>query len=281
MRNEMIKHYFLSVVILTAFGCGIRVGNPDGSKDSDDSTSNNSVEQPMGSISFSLTDAAIDSAAKVFVRIAAIHVKRADSDDWLEIPKEVPDEIDLLTLQDGNTAPLAAISKIGAGVFTHVRLKLSESQPARIVLKDGRQYPLNVPSGSETGLKINQKFEVIEGEDLRLIVDFDLRKSVVVLGQGNGEERYLLKPTLRMIPEALAQVYEVSADGDNGSVVCAYLVEVPFDEEDSCMNSVTSAILRSGAAKLPFLNPGQYKFIVFYSDGSSKDLGVKKVGEAQ
>jgi hypothetical protein len=58
-----------------------------------------------------------------------------------------------------------------------------------------------IPSGSETGLKLNTPFTVYTGRNTDLTIDFDLRKSVHNPdGQvGPAGLVYLLRPTLRLL----------------------------------------------------------------------------------
>jgi hypothetical protein len=66
-----------------------------------------------------------------------------------------------------------------------------------IDLQTGERYPLFVPSGSETGLKLVRGFTVAAGGANHFIIDFDLRKSVVAPpGQAPN---YFLKPALRLV----------------------------------------------------------------------------------
>ena len=69
----------------------------------------------------------------------------------------------------------------------------------------GGQCELRVPSGDETGLKVNRAFTVGVGAITDLTIDFDLRKSIV---EPPGQESdpavcdgqaYLLKPVLRVV----------------------------------------------------------------------------------
>ncbi|OOZ38823.1 hypothetical protein BOW53_14040 [Solemya pervernicosa gill symbiont] len=60
----------------------------------------------------------------------------------------------------------------------------------------GNQYELDIPSGAQTGLKLNRSFEVPEGMSVDLTIDFDLRKSIHMPSSGTD---YKLRPTLRSV----------------------------------------------------------------------------------
>jgi len=57
-----------------------------------------------------------------------------------------------------------------------LRLKVITSQiemHSYIELDDGSQHPLYVPSGNETGLKLNQGFDISDGGAISFTIDFD------------------------------------------------------------------------------------------------------------
>lgn len=64
-----------------------------------------------------------------------------------------------------------------------------------IELDDGL-YSLYIPSGDETGLKLNSGFTVLAGGSHDFVIDFDLRKSV---NDPRGFADYRLIPSLRLI----------------------------------------------------------------------------------
>ena len=124
-----------------------------------------------------------------------------DSDPHIE-------SIDLLQQTGGASALLLDGVDLPAGKVNWVRLILAV-EAGEIVLSTGA-FPLTVPSGSQTGLKLNQGFEVpIDGE-AKVFIDFDVRKSVVEV-HSSVPPSYKLKPTLRMVEDFGAIVGEVDA----------------------------------------------------------------------
>jgi len=106
-------------------------------------------------------------------------------------------------LRDGRTANLLEGQAVLPGNYEWLRLKISAEQNlqngSRIRLRDGRQFPLYIPSGAETGLKLNRPFTIAQGGVTRLVIDFDLRKSVVA--PPGLAPNWILRPTLRMFDE--------------------------------------------------------------------------------
>jgi hypothetical protein len=125
-----------------------------------------------------------------------------------------PRAIDLLQLSDGRTTDLVSGLAVEAGEYDWVRLMITAEQNLQsgsyIRLRDGRQFPLYIPSGAETGLKLQRRFAVAQGSVTRLVIDFDLRKSVVAPpGQAPN---WLLRPALRLVDELQVGRVEGSVD---------------------------------------------------------------------
>jgi hypothetical protein len=88
-----------------------------------------------------------------------------------------------------------------------------------ITLSNGSQYPLYIPSGAQTGLKLVNPFTVAQGSTTSLLVEFDLRKSITA-PPGQGPD-YVLKPALRIINEL--QVGKIAASVNLAALAAAQL----------------------------------------------------------
>lgn len=125
--------------------------------------------------------------------------------------------VDLLTLTGGNSLPLLDDQSVPAGDYAWIRLALDDDNPGEIVLDDGTVHALKIPSGAQTGLKINGGLSVTAGTENHVVIDFDLRKSVHKAGN-----KYLLRPTLKLV--------RLDDDSDDNSLSGSWLVEnVPAD----------------------------------------------------
>ncbi|MGH7731312.1 MAG: DUF4382 domain-containing protein [Candidatus Eiseniibacteriota bacterium] len=111
----------------------------------------------------------------------------ANETAW-EVVNDAPATYDLLTLRGGAFATLAE-AIVPAGAYTQIRLKIGEGSN---VVVDGTSYPLVVPSGAKSGLKLIHNFTVASGGVADLTVDFDAEKSVFETVDG----RWHLKPTI-------------------------------------------------------------------------------------
>jgi hypothetical protein len=98
---------------------------------------------------------------------------------------------DLLTLVEEPV--YLGTADLPADTYTQVRLMLGTDNSI-VLAEDGEPRPLEVPSGQKTGIKIVGDFEVREGFETSVTLDFDAQESVNVTGNG----RYQLRPTVRI-----------------------------------------------------------------------------------
>ncbi len=164
-----------------------------------------------GRISLAVTDAPLDDARSVVVQFSGVAFKREGSDpERVENLSPSPRQIDLLQFQQGRAAVLIDGATLPAGRYEWVRL-IVDNQPnvrdSYLVLDSGAECELRVPSGAESGLKLNRGFTLPADGSVALTVDFDLRKSIhAPPGQGgsglNCSQGYLMRPTLRLVDNA-------------------------------------------------------------------------------
>lgn len=79
-----------------------------------------------------------------------------------------------------------------SGTVEQIRLVLG---PNSTLVVNGNTVPLTVPSGEESGLKVNVRSATAVNGVVELLVDFDANQSIVAEGNGG----YHLKPVLRAI----------------------------------------------------------------------------------
>jgi Domain of unknown function (DUF4382) len=157
------------------------------------------AETPMGRISLGITDAPVDGATAVVVKFTAVELKPEDGNAFT-INLTPAQSVDLLVLAGGGSRALLENHSVPAGRYQSIRLLIEaqQNQPSSYIdFASGARYPLYVPSGSESGLKLIRGFTVAAGSNSNFTIDFDLRKSVIAPpGQAPN---YLLKPVLRMV----------------------------------------------------------------------------------
>ena len=81
-----------------------------------------------------------------------------------------------MQLANGATALLGEAG-LAPGHYTQIRLLLIDSCQ---VVAEGESYPLYIPSGSESGIKLNHQFEIEAGKlyELLLGIQFKLHMSI-------------------------------------------------------------------------------------------------------
>lgn len=126
---------------------------------------------------------------------------------------EAGETFNLLDLQNGVTTALGS-TDMEAGSFHQVRLIVSE---ASILLIDGREFDLFIPSGAQTGIKVLIPNGSVEnGSETQLTLDFDVSESFVVLGNPDtpaGINGFIFKPVVRPVGMT---VNGEPADADEG-----------------------------------------------------------------
>jgi Domain of unknown function (DUF4382) len=158
-----------------------------------DQTTNVDPDDQNGRLKMYLVDspAALDS---VIICVTRVEVHRAGSDStsgWFII-NDSTRYFDLLRLTNGASAILGDTS-LPAGQYTQIRLIIGEGS---YVIDQGVKHDLEIPSGSQTGLKLIHQFTIESGKLYELLLDFNVEKSIIITGNG----KYKLKPTIRVIP---------------------------------------------------------------------------------
>ncbi|PSQ99089.1 MAG: hypothetical protein BRD48_05125 [Bacteroidetes bacterium QS_9_68_14] len=157
-----------------------------------------------GTLQVMLTDAPFpfESAEAANVTIErVVALPASDSPDVEEnnrfVLTDETQSFNLLELRDGVTAPLAG-EELPAGTYEQIRLILGEE--ASVVMDDGTTYDLQVPSGTQTGVKVLlEGLDISAGEETELTLDFDVSKSFVTKGNPGapgGVQGFLFKPVV-------------------------------------------------------------------------------------
>lgn len=199
-------------------------------------------------VSVSLTDAPVEDAQEVWIKVTGIAFKPEGSAP--EIVKDfTPRSLNLLAYQQGRTALLLDKVPFEPGRYQWIRL-LIESEPNvrdSYAMVNGQECELRVPSGAESGLKLNRGLTVPAAGSLALTLDFDLRQSLhAPPGQRSGTtgactQGYLLRPTIRLVDDASVGAIAGTVKFDSGTVPTdckpkVYVYEgsvTPDDVEDS------------------------------------------------
>lgn len=276
------KQLFQSVAVMSllsfAVGCGSGGG---GSESSDGSSSGGS-----GTLSLLLQDAFSESYQAVYVTITEVQVckgRNQDNDcDW-QVVASPGKTYNLLELRNGVREQLG-IAELEAGSYTQMRLIIGNdpdngmnllSQPHKhanyVITTPGDEiYPLKVPSGFQTGIKIVHGFVIEENETTELILDFDASKSVVRAGASG---KWLLKPTIKVLETASYSIVSgtVSANSRGAIITIApppsttplqeALVSAQQILPDGNPEGIASTKSEEDGKYALFISPGTYNIV--------------------
>jgi len=182
---------------------------------------NDSESGGKGTLVLTLTDAPFPSSLvdKALVTIDKIEIRSTalagtesstvqdgtdDNSKFIVLYEGEGLEFDLLDLQNGITTEVLSM-EMEAGSYDLIRMHVAN---AEIILKDGTNHKMKIPSGSSSGLKIKISPELVieSGVESEVVLDFDVSKSFIVQGNPKtpaGIKGFIFKPVLR----AMCQKY--------------------------------------------------------------------------
>lgn len=155
--------------------------------------SSNEVDDPVapntarGTLRLFLTDQPVD-LKEVWVTITDIEVHKTGG-AWIQFAGS-NDSIDLLTLEGKQT--LLEAAALEEGKYTGIRFFVSEGH---IIDTDAERCELKVPSGK---IHIPVNFDIEQGGETSILLDFDAEKSVHVVRTGKNE-RCNLRPVIHPV----------------------------------------------------------------------------------
>lgn len=122
-----------------------------------------------------LTDAPGDyEEVNVEIEGVEIHASETDNGNGWQALNVDDHVISLLDLTNGKDTLLGSV-EIPAGKISQIRLKLGDNNTAMI---DGKTYNLTIPSGSQSGLKLQVHETFVEGVTYKILLDFDVARSI-------------------------------------------------------------------------------------------------------
>jgi Domain of unknown function (DUF4382) len=162
-----------------------------------------------GRLAISLTDAPACGYDAVNITVEKIRIHQsgtANENDsgWSEIVLNPAKRVNLVNLTNGVLEKLGEVP-LAQGKYTQLRLVLAENSTtnplANSVVPTGKQeVALTTPSGTKSGEKLIQAFDVADGTLVDLVLDFDACKSIVARGNG----AFNLKPVIAVVPKVVS-----------------------------------------------------------------------------
>ena len=205
-RNAYLKGLLIAVTVGASFGL-------PACSDEDASTGS----QAVGSLEMRLADISptspglgalasgselhlpgVEAITVIFSGVEVHRSANAGNNDagWVEVlDRSLPvaqRSFDLLEVANGNFEVLG-LTTLAAGTYQQVRIVI---QDATITI-NGEASPLWISSGSQTGLKLNHTFTVVDGQPTILTLDFDAEQSLKEEPSGSGN--FFLIPVIGVV----------------------------------------------------------------------------------
>jgi hypothetical protein len=223
-----------------------------------------------------LTDAPGDYQ-EVNVEIKGVEIHTSENDDeqgWTSL--QVNGGVyNLLKLTNGLDTLLAE-QEIPAGKISQIRLMLGDGNTIKV---GGDVFDLGVPSGEQSGLKLQIHETLAEGITYKILLDFDVARSVLL----TGNKSYKLKPVIRTITEAQNGAIKGSVTPEESNPAI-YAIAGQDTLGTTYSDSTGHFLLRgipAGSYELVFIPATGYKVVekdpVTVQTGVVTDVGVMEI----
>ncbi|MBI3544277.1 MAG: DUF4382 domain-containing protein [Deltaproteobacteria bacterium] len=184
---------------------------------------------------------------------------------------EASQTIDLVQLRNGIAADLVSLD-VPTGDYDQVRLFVSGGI---VVMTDGRTYDLKVPSGSETGIKVNLTPAIhVTGQlSSDLLLDFDLAKSFVPQGGGHtidGISGFHFNPVVRASNLTTAGTLSGTTYDDLGTPGVL--------SDDETLDSAVIAVSQNGQEVAEAISDADGHYALIGLPAGSYDVAVSRPG---
>lgn len=211
----------------------------------------------MGTMEVRLHDAPGDyDEVNVFIERVEVN-REGDPEGWITI-SEPGQAFNLIELSNGAYEVLGE-AQLEAGTYHQIRLILGDEGHSVVI--DSVEHDLFIPSGAQTGVKLQVDAEISEGIEYVLLLDFDAGRSVVEAGQSQALD-YLLKPVIKATNEAIT-------GNIDGTIVPADAEPIVYALADGDTLSSTYADTTTGYFRLIGLEEGSYTISI---DPSNTDF---------
>jgi hypothetical protein len=165
------------------------------------------VDPASSTLRIDLTDAPVTGVTKVWVQFTGIEVKPLGGQAQ-QFTFSPPKGYDLMLLQQGNAATLLGDSTVDAGQYEWIRLMPDTAPGALYIEGPGGRRNIRIPSGFDSGLKLQRGFVMPAGGRADFTIDFDVARSL--LAPPGQAPDVLMKPVLRLVDNIQAGTLEGS-----------------------------------------------------------------------
>lgn len=203
-------------------------------------------------------------AVNIVIDSVQAHIASSDTTSGWVTLSSTPETYNLLVLVNGANAVIGKAS-VPAGQYSQVRLYIGSGSN---VVVSGISYPLTVPSGTQSGLKLNVDATVQSNITYVMTLDFNANESIVSAG-GIVNSKFLLKPVIRVITTPSNGAIEgIAAPAGARPSVMAF----------SSSDTVSTIADTSGHFVVGYLPSGTYSVELTPSDTTYNDTTIANVG---
>lgn len=252
-------------------------------------SSNDDLDKTKGKVLIEMTDAPADNAEVKGTFITVTEVKV----DGKAVEGFSKQTIEISAYHSGEVMMLVE-EQLEAGTYQEVSIVLDAAKDDRgnspgcyVLTDDGNKHALSVESGGKFELAVNKEFMVESESTTNLVIDFDLRKSIVAdTTAGEPEYQFVseteLNSAVRVVDKNESGTVKGKLQGTFNANTEVYvylykkgsfnlLTETVATGSNKVLfaNAVTSAKVQSdGSYVLPFVEEGSYEMhVAAYSKG--------------
>ena len=210
-----------------------------------------------GTMNVHLVDGPADYAA-VNLDIREVNI-RVDG-GWITLgtPNRV---VNLLDLTGGVAETLVDGAALPAGSYGQMRLVLGPDNS--VVLNDGTEFALKVPSGQQSGVKFPVHVDVAPNTTADVFIDFDAHRSIFVHAAGKSG-KYMMRPVVRAVDRVVTGAATGKlTDKLSGAPLGGVTVTAQVIDEDGVPRIVrTTKTGADGSYSLDLLDVGTTYYVV-------------------
>lgn len=226
-----------------------------------------------GTVSLKLGDASSADYKAVYVTVEEISVHAVSGGSWIVVASP-GGTYNLLALVNGVRENLG-LAHLDPGHYTQMRLKLGATPDSGVNIRSlahpyanyfinqtDQAVELKVPSGSTTGLKVVNGFDISAGQTTELLLDFSVEESIVKAGSSG---QWLLKPTVKVLETAEYSIVSGTVTNGSGPLAGVKVSLQSFDpaatDEKDEVAVEAATITESDGTYALFVEPGSYVLI--------------------
>ena len=247
MKINFIFTSILAIAVIMLAGCAV----PGNSA---------LIEESTGFLQIRVTDMPPDlNVTAINVELSNVEVHKAgdesgDNGRWIPVEMtEQPFEVNLIELQMSDIEKVLSEEEITTGHYTQIRMDVA-LQSIEIDEEEVEDVDFVLPGGK---LKIVGSFEIGEGQETELVLDFLADKSLVVTGQG----KLVFKPVVHMKvsgpthPAKLEAALEVSEMDNEPTATAELSTEESHRGKDSVYLVTTGTVETGDEARIVITPP--------------------------